>query len=101
VADDAELPNALVGQTFAAMEPNARLERLALELRDVQDSVIGTVAPSDIVDSVTKQLANITAQLEPYSLASQPTNGWNDTRRAAHTRTFAPVLEDVRLGANP
>jgi acyl-coenzyme A thioesterase PaaI-like protein len=97
VADDAELSTALDGPTLATVEPNARLERLALELRGVQDAVIGTVAPSEVVDSVTQQLADITAQLQPYSLAAQPTHGWDDTHRSAHTRTFGPVLEDVHL----
>ncbi len=97
MANDPKPSTALDSRILAAVEPNARLERLALELRRVQDGVIGTVAPSDVVDSVTKQLAEITAQLEPYSLATRPTGGWDDIVRSAHTRTFAPVLEDVRL----
>jgi acyl-coenzyme A thioesterase PaaI-like protein len=97
VADDPELSTALDGQMLPVIEPNARLERLARELRAVQDSVIGTVAPNDVIDAVIEQLADIDAQLQPYSLSNQPTNGWDDTRRSAHTRTFAPVLEDVRV----
>jgi hypothetical protein len=97
VANDPEPSTALDSRILAAVEPNARLERLALELRRVQDRVIGTAAPTDVVDTVIKQLAEITAQLEPYSLATQPTGGWDDIVRSAHTRTFAPVLEDVRL----
>jgi acyl-coenzyme A thioesterase PaaI-like protein len=97
MADDAELSTAKDGQILPVVEPNARFERLAREVRGLQDAVIGTVAPNEIVDSVIKQIADVTARLEPYSLSSQPTNGWDDTRRSAHTRTFGPVLEDVRL----
>jgi hypothetical protein len=97
MADDAELCPELDRQILPAVVPNARLERLAREVRAVQDAVIGTAAPNDVVDSVIRQLAEITDQLEPYSLSSQPTHGWDDTHRSAHTRTFGPVLEDVRL----
>jgi hypothetical protein len=97
MADDAELSTAKDGQILPVVEPNARLERLARKVRGLQDAVIGTVAPNEVVDSVIRQIADATARLEPYSLSSQPTNGWDDTRRSAHTRTFAPVLEDVRL----
>jgi acyl-coenzyme A thioesterase PaaI-like protein len=95
--DDAELYARLDGPILAAVEPNARLDLLAHELRRVQDAVIGTLAPNDVVDTVIRQLANITEHLEPYSVAMQPTYGWDDTHRTAHTRTFAPVLEDVHL----
>lgn len=97
MADDAELSVALGGPTLGAVEPDARLESLAQELRHVQEAVIGTVAPSHVVDGVIEQLADIAARLQPYSIAAQPARGWDDTHRSAHTRTFAPVLEDVRL----
>jgi hypothetical protein len=97
VADDAEPSAGLDGPTLAAVEPDARLESLAQELRHVQEAVIGTIAPGDVVDQVIRQLADIAAQLEPYSIAAQPAQGWDDTHRSAHTRTFAPVLDDVRL----
>jgi hypothetical protein len=97
MADDAELSTALDGQMLPVVEPNPRLEGLVRELRAVQDAVMGTVAPNDVIDAVIKQLADVAAQLEPYSLSTRPTNGWDDTRRSAHTRTFAPVLEDVRV----
>lgn len=100
MTDDAELLGSVHGPTLPAVEPDPRLEQLARALRGVQDCVIGTMAPSGVVDSVMKQLAEITAELEPYSFTAQPTNGWDDVRRSVHTRTFAPVLEDVRLSAD-
>jgi hypothetical protein len=100
MADSFELSSTPAGQILAAVEPNARLERLAQELRAVQDSVIGTIATDDVIDSAVKQLADLAAQLEPYSLTTQPTNGWDDIKRTAHTRTFAPVLDDVQLSSD-
>jgi acyl-coenzyme A thioesterase PaaI-like protein len=97
VADDAEPSTGLDGQMLPTVEPNARLEGLAAALRAVQDAVIGTVAPNAVVDSAVEQLADIAGQLEPYSLRAQPVNGWDDTGRSASTRTFAPMLEDVRV----
>lgn len=96
--DDTETSGAGEGRMLAAVEPNALLERLALALRGVQDGVMGTIAPDDVVNSVVDQLAGIAAQLEPYSIANQPAMGWDDILRSAHTRTLAPVLEDVQLG---
>jgi acyl-coenzyme A thioesterase PaaI-like protein len=97
MADSSENSGVANRPTLRPLKPNAQLERLARQLRIVQDSVIGTAAPSEVIVSVVRQLEEITDQLAPYSLAAQPVSGWDDTHRAAHTRTLTPVLDEVHL----
>jgi acyl-coenzyme A thioesterase PaaI-like protein len=97
MVEDGEFGYAAGKQLPPAVEPNVDLERLAREMRQLQDAVIGTAAPPEVLAAVAQGLADLTGQLKPYSLASRPTNGWDDVRRSAHTRTFSPVLMDLRL----
>jgi acyl-coenzyme A thioesterase PaaI-like protein len=76
--------------------PDPGLTRLTGAVRRVQDSVVGTEAPPEVLAQAAAHLEQAAALLEPYAMRPDATSDWSDLRRSAQSRVLSPRVTDVR-----
>jgi acyl-coenzyme A thioesterase PaaI-like protein len=76
--------------------PDPALVRLTGAVRQVQDSVVGTEAPPEVLAQVSAHLEQAAALLGPYAMRPDAYD-WSDLRRTSRTRVLSPLLADVRI----
>lgn len=77
--------------------PDPDLARLTGAVRRVQDSVVGTEAPSEVLAQVSAHLEQAAALLQPYAMRPDAPHDWSELRRSSGSRVLSPLLADVRV----
>jgi acyl-coenzyme A thioesterase PaaI-like protein len=77
--------------------PEPELARLTGAVRRIQDSVVGTEAPPEVLAQVSAHLEQAAALLDPYAMRPDAPHDWSDLRSSSGSRVLSPLLADVRV----
>ncbi|HEY6796616.1 MAG TPA: PaaI family thioesterase [Kineosporiaceae bacterium] len=83
--------------TDSSVVSSPELARLVGATRDLQDRVLGTLAPPDTLMEVVELLQQASARLDPFRMTGSEPPSWSDLERTAATRSLAPELTSVVL----
>jgi acyl-coenzyme A thioesterase PaaI-like protein len=81
--------------TSSEVPRDPRFDRLVAAVREVNDSVVGAVAPPEVLDDVSRLLEQAAARLSPHRMRTDGPPSWDDLLRTARTRILGPPLSDV------
>lgn len=81
-----------------SVEYAAAVARAAEALRRVQDRLVGTEAPPDVLAKAAELLEQAVDQLDPFGLTLDHLPGWESRDRLRGTRTLLPPMEDAVWG---